>query len=438
MSDATLPVAAATWQIAHAQGTLTWTLLTPEIVRVAFTPLDAPAHRTWSVLPGSDARRTTDYAVVPTQQGVQVRTTALTLTLDHQNGSFSVGDAAGTPLCDTVRLASGTERTWTMRLAEDAAFLGGGERTGSLNRRGRTLTFWVQDALPNYDAHTDAMYQAIPFLLHLTGGRVGGIFFDSSWRAQADIGQTVADTFSYQTTGPDLVAYICAGPTMTDALRQYASITGLMPPLPRWALGYQQSRWNYGSDAEVRAIAARFRAEEIPCDAIHLDIGYMDGYRSFTWDRDRFPDPSGLVADLRAQGFEVVTVIDPGLKVDPAYTVSAEARERGYLIRDADAQPFEGWVWPGRSVWPDFARDEVRAWWGTQHRGLVEAGVAGIWIDMNEPTQADMWAPPDVTIPHGTSLPLTAQHGPESAPITHAEFHNAYGLAMAQTTRAAL
>src|SRR5262249_50800280 len=158
---------------------------------------------------------------------------------------------------------------------------------GACDRRGRVLTFWTTDAEPDYDEATDAMYQSVPFLITLVEGKAHGIYFDSAARATADVGATESDELGFLTAAADLVVYLFAGPTLGDVLRQYTAVTGRMPPLPRWALGNQQSRWSYGSSAEVLALAARFRAERIPCDALHLDIDYMRGFRDFTWDGER-------------------------------------------------------------------------------------------------------------------------------------------------------
>ncbi|HEU5199454.1 MAG TPA: TIM-barrel domain-containing protein, partial [Ktedonobacterales bacterium] len=368
-----------------------------------------------------------------------VRTSALTLSIERQTRVFSVAQADSTPVCAQVHLSSAPgEQRWKMALAEEARIFGGGERTGKLNKRGRKLTFWTKDALPPFNEQTDAMYQSVPFLVQLAQGHVSGLFFDSNWHATANIDQQEPGLLTYVTSGPDLVVYVCAGPTFADTLQQYTSITGRMPPQPRWALGYHQSRWGYTSADEVCAIAAGFRAQDIPCDAIHFDIDHMDGFRDFTWNHERFPDPAGLIQDLREQGFRVVTIIDPGLKVDPAYPVYREGLEQGYFIRNVDDSSFEGWAWPGKSVWADFARADVQSWWGEQHRALLDAGVAGIWIDMNEPTQTNMFAPKEANIPHGLSLPLDIQHGPLDEPLTHGEFHNAYGLEMARATYAGL
>jgi alpha-glucosidase len=328
------------------------------------------------------------------------------------------------------------ELRWEVALADGERVFGGGQRTGPLDKRGRVLTFWSTDPLPNHNDATDGMYQSVPLLICLRDGKAAGIFYDTNWRAAVDIGKSDPTRLSYTTTGPDVVAYIFMGPTLADVLQQYTSITGRMPSPPRWSLGNQQSRWSYRTADELRAIAASFREHQIPCDALYLDIDYMRGYRDFTWDPERFPDPAGLVRELRAQGFRVVPIIDPGVKIDADYATYREGMERGYFVRDAAGSVFAGWVWPGHSVWTDFARADAAAWWGEQLRVLLASGIAGIWNDMNEPSQAAMFAPQEVTVPFGATLPLDAQHSTPADPLSHAAFHNAYGDAMNRATRA--
>src|SRR5258706_86751 len=209
-----------------------------------------------------------------------------------------------------------------------------------------------------------------------------------------------------------------------------------MPLPPRWALGYGQSRWSYFPEEQLREVAAGFRSREIPCDTLWLDIDYMDGYRVFTFSPRRFPAPGRLIGDLAQQGFKVVTILDPGVKVDPTDTTFSEGLARDYFVRRADGTLFTGVVWPGDSAFPDFSRAEVRAWWGEHQRVLLEAGVAGVWDDMNEPSLTDRLAP-DGDTPHGATLPLDAVHRPEGADgpaLPHWAFHNAYGMQMASAS----
>lgn len=428
------------WQRTFASGRFSVEATTDETVRVAFSTTPTLPHRTWSL-----ASTATDLGAMSAKiddQGdrISLRTTALQASLllaederllhlrvARQDGSVMLADA-------TVGITSNGQIGWTSALADGEQIFGSGERTGPLNKRGRSMTFWTTDPLPNHNDETDAMYQSVPFLIGLVDGRAYGIFFDVSERAVADIGRTHSDTLTYIPQATELVAYIFTGTTLADVLRQYTSLTGRMPPQPRWAFGNQQSRWGYMSADEVLSIASQFRAQAIPCDAIYLDIDYMDGYRVFTWNAERFANPTGLIHALREQNIRLVTIIDPGVKVDPAYSVYREGLENGYFTRLADGTPYQGWVWPGLSCWSDFAQARVREWWGEQHRGLIEAGVAGIWNDMNEPAQAGMSAPRDVSVSHGQTLPDDVLHGMPGDTLTHAQFHNAYGLAMCQAT----
>lgn len=439
MADATI---VRRWEIALAGSSLSVEAPAPDTLRIALLPDGAPPHQTWSIDPTPADLAACALAFRETAAHVQLSTPALTVTLSRDAGTLAVARADESVVIEGITLArldpdpdrDGKTLRWSSILATDARVFGGGERTGPLNKRGRTLTFWATDALPDHDATTDAMYQSVPFLITLTDGLAHGIFFDSSTRATADIGAMASGELAYQTCGTDLVTYLFAGPTLADVLRQFTAITGRMPPLPRWALGNQQSRWSYSSAEEVLAITARYRQERIPCDALHLDIDYMDGYRDFTWNAERFPDPAGIIRSLAEQQMRVVTVVDPGIKVDAQYPVYREGAERGYFVHTAEGDIFEGWVWPGRSAWADFGQSAVVAWWGDLHRELVAAGVAGIWIDMNEPTQADMFAPPDIHIPHGATLPLDTIHHTRYGPVSHAEFHNAYAIEMARAT----
>ncbi len=433
------PSAVSRWQAAYAEATVSVEAPAPDILRIAVTPGGAPPHRTWSVLPSMGNATGCDIAVNETRSEVSLRTPTLMITMSRETPRFTVARADGSVVLGSATLTLLDQRVqWLSSLADGARVFGGGERTGPLNKRGRTLTFWVTDPPPNFSEATDAMYQSVPFLITLVDGKAHGIFFDSPAWANADIGASHASELKYITTGDDLVAYVFAGPTLGDVLRQYTALTGRMPSLPRWALGNQQARWSYLSADELLAVANRFREERIPCDVLYLDIDYMHGFRDFTWDAEHFPDPAEMIRALKEQNYQLVTILDPGVKVDGDYGVYQEGAQRGYFVRTAAGDIFEGWVWPGRSVWIDFAQPEVANWWGEQHRALVEMGVAGIWIDMNEPTQADMWAPPDVRIPHGATLPLDTIHGPAHDPLRHAEFHNAYAVEMARATFEAL
>jgi len=210
---------------------------------------------------------------------------------------------------------------------------------------------------------------------------------------------------------------------MIDVVKRYHSITGThyMPPL--WGIGYHQCRWSYYPEQNVREITTEFRKREIPCDAIYLDIDYMDGYRCFTWDKKYFPDPKKMISDLAANGFKTVVMIDPGIKVDENYWVFKEGQQNRYFCRRGDDYFMEGFVWPGRCQFPDFTNPTVREWWGTLYKGLVDDGVAGFWNDMNEPA----------VFGRGT-FPDDVRHNYDGYRGSHRKAHNIYGMQMVRAT----
>lgn len=296
-----------------------------------------------------------------------------------------------------------------------------GERTGFLDKKGRIWENWTTDEF-NHTPRQDPLYQAHPFLLTLDGGTAAGVFLDETWRTLFDLGASEPERTLIHTDGPTFDLYLIPGPEPKDVLRRFTELVGRAPMPPLWALGFHQCRWGYANETTVRAVVEEYRQHRIPLDAIWLDIDYMDGYKVFTFSPDRFPDPAALTADLRRKGVRTVVIVDPGVKKEPGYAVYESGHTGTHYVRNARDEEFVDRVWPAPAVWPDFTRADVRAWWGEWHRVYVEAGVAGIWNDMNEPSA---FGTPSKT------LPEAARHGAH----THAEMHNVYGSSMCRATR---
>jgi alpha-glucosidase len=314
------------------------------------------------------------------------------------------------------------------RHAPTARYFGCGERTGGLDKTGTYQLFWNVDPPFGHTPSLNNLYSSVPFVLVLDQGRAWGLFLDNPGRVEFDLAREHPGRAWFGTQCGDLVYYVFAGPTPAAVLERYTELTGRTPMPPLWALGYHQSSWNYEDAEHIRALAREFRARDIPCDALYLDIDYMEGYRVFTWSRERFPDPKGLIADLHAQGFRVVTIVDPGVKVDEGYPVYREGRAGGHFCRTASGEEYRNVVWPGLCAFPDFTSARTRDWWAGLHRALLEAGVDGIWCDMNEPA---------VFVPHHSTFPVDVVHPGDGRPRLHGEVHNLYGMLMAQAARAA-
>src|SRR5438270_7562530 len=305
-----------------------------------------------------------------------------------------------------------------------------GDKTGVLDRRGYTLTNWNSDTF-GYTPSTDPIYKSIPFFI-ATGGPGGsfGIFLDNSWRSTFDFGHREDGTLSFGAVAGPIDYYLITGPTVAEVVRRYTDLTGKPPLAPLWSLGYQQSRWSYMSDAEVRTIAARYRQERFPLDVIWLDIDYQDKNRPFTVNRSTFPDMRKLVADVGGQGIRLVPITDLHVAYLPnqGYAPFDSGIAGNNFVHKADGSLYVAPVWPGPSVFPDFTRASTRAWWGGLYKAFLDDGFAGFWNDMNEPAVFDT---PTKT------MPLDNLHRIESDDFaarsaTHAEIHNVYGM---QNTR---
>ena len=291
------------------------------------------------------------------------------------------------------------------KLGFDEHFYGLGEKATQLDKRRGRFVNWNSDT-PGYTEGKDPIYQTIPFYLGLQRGRAYGIFFDNSYRSYFDFGHASQQRAWFGAEGGELNYYFFCGPSIKKILNRYADLTGHMPMPPMWALGNQQSRWSYYPDTMVEEVVRQYRERDLPLDVIHLDIDYMQDYRVFTFDPKRFPNPKGLADKLGKQGVKIVAIVDPGVKYqlpskntrpingarpelepqDQRYYVFDEGREKNYFQHRKNGDLFIPKVWPGDSVFVDYTLPEARRWWGDLHRAYLDNGVAGIWNDMNEPS----------------------------------------------------
>ncbi|MBM7097847.1 glycoside hydrolase family 31 protein [Bacillus sp. H-16] len=302
-------------------------------------------------------------------------------------------------------------------------YYGFGEKTGFLDKKGEKMTMWNTDVYAPHNPETDALYQSIPFFITLRGGRAHGLFFDNTGKTHFNM-RTEAGTYSFSGDSGQMDYYVMAGPGMKEVLSQYTSLTGTMPLPPKWALGFHQSRYSYETEEEVREVVGNFLEKSIPVDAIYLDIHYMDGYRVFTFDEDRFPNAKQLVADLKEQGIRIVPIVDPGVKEDPEYEAYQEGVRDDRFCKYIEGNVYYGDVWPGNSALPDFTSDSVQKWWGDKHKFYSDLGIEGIWNDMNEPAVFNDTKTMDTKVMHNNN----------GNPKTHRELHNIYGLKMGEAT----
>lgn len=211
-----------------------------------------------------------------------------------------------------------------------------------------------------------------------------------------------------------------------DVYEQYLGLTGRPALPPAFALGKHQCRWNYRDDADARSVNAGYERHGLPYDVLWLDIEHTDGKRYFTWDTDKFPDPTALMAHLNAHGErQLVTIVDPHIKRDDGFAVHADATAGGHYVKNAEGADFDGWCWAGSSSYIDYLSPTAREFWASRfcpakypHFGPS----LHTWVDMNEPS---VFNGPEGTLP---------KHAVHAGGWEHRDVHNVYGiLSMAAT-----
>lgn len=309
---------------------------------------------------------------------------------------------------------------------EGESYFGLGDKPVDNNLKGKRFENWVTDSYA-YGKNTDPIYKAIPFYTGLHHKKSYGIFFDNTFRSFFDFCSERRNITSFWAQGGEMNYYFIYGPQMVDVVSKYTDLTGKPHELPAlWTLGYHQCKWSYYPESKVKEVTSKFRELQIPCDAIYLDIDYMEGFRCFTWSKEHFPDPKRMVKELADDGFKTIVIIDPGIKIDNEYSIFKEGLEKDYFCKRADGPYMKGKVWPGECYFPDFTNPEVREWWSNLFKELVEdIGVKGVWNDMNEP--AVMEVP-------GKTFPNDVRHDYDGNRCSHRKAHNVYGMQMARAT----
>ena len=437
------------------------TLLAPDLVRVRASfgkPIPSRDHSwaiaktdwqtpRWSLFESADSILvTTDEVEVVVHRSpllIEFRD-AKTHTLINADEQPMTYDAKGQMKGMMFDPEAGTFIAASKKFGFDEHFYGLGEKAARLDKRRSSFVNWNSDT-PAYTEGKDPIYQTVPFYTGLQNGIAYGIFFDNSYRSYFDFAKSSQQRVWFGAEGGEMNYYFFYGPSLKKIISRYADLTGHMPLPPLWALGNQQSRWSYYPDTMAEEVVREYRKRDLPLDVLHLDIDYMQGYRVFTWDRDRFPNPKALSEKLGKQGVKLITIVDPGVKYQPVaknaavvtsvtpelepqtqrYYVFEEGLKKNFFQKRKSGELFIPKVWPGESVFVDFTLPDAREWWGGLHRAHTDNGVAGIWNDMNEPSDfVDQTGKNQIDV-------VSYDEGEKS---THAKNRNVFALLMARAT----
>lgn len=323
---------------------------------------------------------------------------------------------------DTLGIAwIGTEVTNYKQVQPNERFLGLGEKTGNLDRKGKSFTNWNTDYFA-YGPGDDPLYMSIPFYIGTHDNGSYGIFMDNTHKTVFNFGASTNRFTSFSAEDGDMDYYFIHEPSISQIISSYTNLTGKMAMPPKWALGFQQCRYSYYPEKEVLTVANTFRDKNMPADVIYLDIHHMESYKVFTFDGIKFPDAKSMISKLKELGFKVVIILDPGIKTEDNYQPYEEGKVRELFVKYPDGVQYEAQVWPGWCVFPDFTNPKTRVWWAQKMAFYTAAGVDGFWTDMNEPAS---W---------GQCTPNLIEFDFEGEVSSHRKARNIYGMQMARAT----
>jgi alpha-glucosidase len=366
-----------------------------------------------------------EFDVQENDTSIEIRTDHFVLQITRNPVRFNFYTPEGNPVCEddpSFGISwNGEQVTSYKKIQDGERFIGLGEKTGPLNRRGNGYINWNTDNF-GYSTSADPLYCTTPFYIGLHHQLSYGIFFDNTYKSFFNFGASNNRFTSFYADGGEMNYYFIHAPTVAEILEHYSFLTGRMEMPPLWSIGYQQCRYSYYPDKEVLNLARTFRDKDIPADTIVFDIHYMDDYKIFTWNKRDFSDPQELLNELRNLGFHVVVMCDPGIKVESGYKAFEDGVKNDVFIKYPDGSNYAGQVWPGWCHFPDFTNPETRNWWKEQFRDYVALGIEGFWNDMNE---IATW---------GQMIPENIEMDFEGNKSSMRRGRNIYGFQMARST----
>ena len=308
-------------------------------------------------------------------------------------------DIAGFSRCEAdVELKPYGGNTWddsvyvmaySEKLKKDDIVYGLGENVRGINKRG-----WIYESKctdeTDHDEYRSSLYGAHNFIM-VSGDNTYGMFIDYPGRVIWDIGYSDINEMKIIVCNESFKLYVITSDKADkkaqyrDIIRQFRKMIGKSYEAPRWAFGYQQSRWGYWCQQDIESVVDNYRKNNIPLDAVYMDIDYMDSFKDFTVDERKFPEFEKFVAKMKEEHIHLVPIIDAGVKIEEGYETYEEGVKNNYFCKEEDGNDFVAGVWPGRVHFPDFLNEKARDWFGDCYKALLDVGIDGFWNDMNEP-----------------------------------------------------
>lgn len=276
-------------------------------------------------------------------------------------------------------------KTITYIMPPKARIYGLGETVRGINKRGWLYISNNTDN-PHHEEGKHSLYASQNFIIVDNGdGKCFGFYVDHPGEVRFDIGFTKNDVFTVSAEDFDFSLYYIEEDSPLEIVKSFRGLVGKSYEAPLWAYGYGQSRWGYKNASDIREARDSYKKLGIPLDMIYMDIDYMQDFKDFTVNPERFPDFEAFVREMKADGIRLIPIIDAGVKIEKGYDVYEEGIKNDFFCKKEDGTPLVAAVWPGKVHFPDFLNPAAAKWFGDKYKVLTDMGIEGFWNDMNEP-----------------------------------------------------
>ena len=165
-------------------------------------------------------------------------------------------------------------------------------------------------------------------------------------------------------------------------LQRYAEVTGFPSAFPEWAAGFWQCKLRYKTQEELLMVAREYHRRQLPVSVMVIDFHHWSKSGDWRFDPDCWPDPAGMVRELKAMGMKCMISVWP--TVDWSSDNFSYMRDHGLLLRNERGMPLQNG--PKVESFYDATHPEARAFlWDQIQKGYVEHGIREFWLDTMEP-----------------------------------------------------
>lgn len=187
--------------------------------------------------------------------------------------------------------------------------------------------------------------------------------------------------------GKQINYYYMHGESMDDVIARYRQLTGKAQVMPKWAMGFWQSRERYKTQDELLNTLSEFRKRHIPIDNIVQDWSYwpVDKWGSHDFDPARFPDPEGMIEQVHENNARILISVWPKFYLGTEHY--KEFDEHGWMYQQAIKDSVRDWIYPGYigSFYDAYSEGARKLFWEQINEKLYSKGIDAWWLDATEP-----------------------------------------------------